>query len=583
MPIYSDDVLEDLRQGNDIVDIISQYVQLRQSGANYMGLCPFHREKSPSFSVSAQKQFFHCFGCGAGGNVFTFIMKIENFGFMDAVKFLADKINYTLPETSSRSSVSTTEKNTMYDIYKSAARFYYDSLQEPRGQAASAYLDGRRITPGIRRKFGLGYAPGGVALRNFLNTQGYEDKFLERAGLILESRGGRGFFDRFRDRLMFPIFDVTGKVIGFGGRILDKGEPKYLNSPKTPIFDKSFVLYGLNYARQAKTDTVVLVEGYTDVIAMYQGGFLNAVAPLGTAFTANHARILKRYFNQVIVLLDGDEAGWRATLRTIWLIYAAGFETNIKVAVLPDAKDPDEYLIRFGAEQLKKQFDDALDFVVHHIQAARKKYNITTPTERIAFLKEVSEVTKRFNTAIEREVYERYISEEYGISQAAIRDYMSTEEIESTFTPILTPPTARTVGPQKSRRDAVAHVLHSMAANSVLFDKIRAHLEACEMAEPLFVKLYQAIVSARERGREVILGDIITMLDSEEEQAAAAGLFASLTEYGTTEALHEALAQQIRLLKETWLDGQISGTDDVFALNELMKAKNLLKNTKIVL
>jgi DNA primase len=547
---YSQDVLEDLRQGNDIIDVISQYVQLKAGGTNHVGLCPFHNEKTPSFSVSPQKQLFHCFGCGESGNVFSFVMKIENYGFLDAVKFLADRINYNLPPLGSATPANIAEKNMIYDAYRLAARYYYDTLQSPQGRAAAAYLDRRRISHGMRRRFGLGVSPP-VGLYEMLAQKGYAMDFLVKAGLVMQdARDESRFYDRFRNRLMFPIFDVSGKVIGFGGRILGDGQPKYLNSPETPIFDKSRTLYGLNFARKAKADAMILVEGYMDVIALHQAGFANTVAALGTAFTANAARILSRYCKQALVLFDGDEAGWKAVLRTIWHLYSVGL--MVKVVVLPDAKDPDEYLTKFGAQMLAQRFSAATDFVVHHIQAARKKYDIDIPGERIAFLQEVSEVTKRLNTAIEREVYERLVSKEYGISQDAIREYKAKDDDGPIILPAkrLLP---KQTGETTAFADAASHILYSMAQNAELCGKITAHLRAEEMINPLYIKIFAAIEAARNRGAEIGPADIITAMESPQEQSAAAAMFSRVMEYIGMDAQYAALSQQILLVKREYL------------------------------
>ena len=555
---YSQDVLEDLRQGNDIIDVISQYVQLKAGGTNHMGLCPFHNEKSPSFSVSSQKQLFHCFGCGESGNVFSFVMKIENFGFLDAVKFLADRINYNLPPLGGATPANIAEKNQMYEAYRLAARYYYDLLQEPQGRPAAAYLDSRRITTAARRKFGLGFASHG-GLGSALAQKGYDTDFLVRAGLTMESsRPGDSHYDRFRNRLMFPIFDVSGKVISFGGRILGEGHPKYMNSPETPIFDKSRTLYGLNYARQAKTDTLILVEGYMDVIALYQVGFTNTVAALGTAFTANHARILSRYCKQAIVLFDGDTAGITATLRATWHLYSAGLAA--KVAVLPGAKDPDEYIINFGAQGMSRQLGAAMDFVEFQIEAARKKYNLDITAQKVGFLKEVSDILKRLNTAIEQDSYLRDISAIYGIDQSAIKEYIGSDD-DVGFIPTAKPRAARSSGQDRGYVDAVSHILHCMAHDEVLCGKITTLLAAHEMANPLHIKIFEAIVAARLRGAQIGPADVINAMDGADEHKAAAAIFANVIEYDGINIRYAALAQQIELVKKEYLRKSIDEMD----------------------
>jgi len=555
---YSQDVLEDLRQGNDIIDVISQYVQLKAAGANHMGLCPFHNERSGSFSVSAQKQLFHCFGCGESGNVFSFVMKIENFGFLDAVKFLAERINYNLPALGSAASANVAEKNQMYDAYRLAARYYYDLLQEPQGRVATAYLDERNITVAARRKFGLGVAASG-GLGDMLVQKGYSADFLVKAGLIMQdNRDSSRHYDRFRNRLMFPIFDVSGKVISFGGRILGEGQPKYMNSPETPIFDKSRTLYGLNYARQAKTDTMILVEGYMDVIALYQVGFTNTVAALGTAFTPNAARILSRYCKTTIVLFDGDAAGIKAALRATEHLYSAGIAA--RVATLPGAKDPDEYIINFGAQSLYQQLGMAMDFVDFQIETARKKYDLDSTAQKIGFLKEVAGILKRLNTAIEQDSYLRDISAKYGIDQAAMREHIGDRDNEIINIPS---PSQRSKprGQTKAFAEAASHILYSMAQEPGLCGKITAYLAAQEMSDPLYVKLYEAIVSARLRGMEASPASVITAMESPQDQKDAGVIFSQVTEYDSIETQYAALAQQIKLVKREYLQKTLAAID----------------------
>ena len=580
---YSQDVLEDLRQASDIIDVISQYVQLKQTGSNHMGLCPFHNEKSPSFSVSAQKQLFHCFGCGESGNVFSFVMKIENFGFLDAVKFLADRINYALPPLGDATSASIAEKNQIFELYRLAARYYYDLLQQPQGKTAATYLDSRRITPAARRKFGLGVSVSG-GLSDILFQKGYDAEFLVKAGLIMQSnRPGDGYYDRFRNRIMFPIFDVSGKVIGFGGRILGEGQPKYMNSPETPIFDKSRTLYGLNYARQAKTDTMILVEGYMDVIALYQAGFKNAVAALGTAFTANHARILSRYCKQVIVLFDGDTAGITAALRATGHLYSAGLAA--RVAVLPGAKDPDEFIINFGAQALNNRLSVAMDFVEFQIETARKKYDLDITAQKVGFLKEVSDILKRLNTAIERDSYLRDISVKYGIDQDAMKEHIGSGKDDA----IVIPAKARTrkpLGQSKAYADAVSHILYCMAQNREICEKIMVRINAQEMVNPLYIKLYNVIAGARGRGAETALADVITAMESAEEQKAASAVFAEIAEYDSIDAQYAALADQIKLVKVNYLEKLIDEMDkdkEFERFAGVSKELNQLKGQKISL
>ena len=346
---YPDDVIEEVRTRNDIVDVISQYVNLKKKGANYFGLCPFHNEKTASFSVNSEKQFYYCFGCGAAGNVFSFLMEMENLDFPEAMKKLAERAHINLPEPEKSAQVIAAEqtKQRLFDIHTAAGRYFYDCLQEKQGEQARAYLTKRQMDPRMARKFGIGYSPDSYdALFKHLKEKGFTLSDILKSGLVLENKDGKGYHDRFRGRLMFPIFDVQGRVVGFGGRILAKGEPKYLNSPETILFSKSRNLYGLNFAKAAKKRELILVEGYMDMLSIYQAGFKNVVASLGTAFNNDHARTLKRFADDVILLYDSDEAGTNAALRAIPVLVKNGF--RVKVTQVPDGKDPDEFIKKYG-------------------------------------------------------------------------------------------------------------------------------------------------------------------------------------------------------------------------------------------
>ena len=327
---YPDDVIEEVRTRNDIVDVISQYVNLKKKGANYFGLCPFHNEKSPSFSVSPGKQMYYCFGCGAGGNVITFVMEYENYSFVEAVKMLADRVGITLPEVeyTKEAKAAADLKNTLLEINRLAANYFYYQLKQPHGKIGYDYLKRRQLTDETIKRFGLGFAnKTSNDLYQYMRSKGYSDAILKETGLFfIEERGAH---DKFWNRVMFPILDVNNRVIGFGGRVMGEGEPKYLNSPETKLFDKSRNLYGLNYARTSRAKYMLICEGYMDVIALHQAGFTNAVASLGTAFTSQHAVLLKRYTDQVVLTYDSDGAGVRAALRAIPILKEVGMSVKV--------------------------------------------------------------------------------------------------------------------------------------------------------------------------------------------------------------------------------------------------------------
>ena len=359
MPYYSDDIIEEVRSRNDIVDVISQYVRLSKKGSTYFGLCPFHNEKTGSFSVSPNKQMYYCFGCGAGGNVFTFLMEYENFTFGEAMEALADRAGVELPkqEYTSAQRQEADKRARLLEINKEAAKYFYMLLRGERGVRALSYFRKRELSDETMQKFGLGYSDQySDDLYRYLRKKGYEDDILKESGLVSidERRGG---YDKFWNRAMFPIMDVHNKVIGFGGRVMGDGEPKYLNSPETKIFDKSRNLYGLNFARSTKKPQLLLCEGYMDVIALHQAGFDNAVASLGTALTSGHANLLKRYTKNVYLTYDSDGAGVKAALRAIPILKEVGITT--KVINMKPYKDPDEFIKALGAEEYQKRIDTA--------------------------------------------------------------------------------------------------------------------------------------------------------------------------------------------------------------------------------
>ena len=425
MPYYSDEIIEEVRSRSDIVDVISQYVNLQKKGSQYFGLCPFHNEKTGSFSVSPQKQMYYCFGCHAGGNVFSFVMAYENMTFKEAVEMLAPRAGVTLPERS----MTTAEKqradkrSRLFEINKEAAAFYYKLLRSDQGQMAMNYFTGRELTPETMQKFGLGCTTRySDSLYKFLRQKGYEDDILKECGLITidEKRGGH---DKFWNRAMFPIFDANGKVVAFGGRVMGDGEPKYLNSPETDIFNKSKTLFGLFLARKSKREQFILCEGYMDVISLHQAGFDNAVASLGTAFTEGHAGILKRYVRDVYLSYDFDDAGQDACIRAIPILKRAGI--SCKIINMSPYKDPDEFIKKLGAEEYEKRIQDAENSFMYLVRMEEKKYDMTDPEKKSAFQKKVAYmIVTEFETQLERENYTESVANAFRIPHEALKKYI---------------------------------------------------------------------------------------------------------------------------------------------------------------
>ena len=373
--MYASEVIDEVVSRSDIVDIISGYIKLKKNGSSYVGLCPFHNEKSPSFSVSPGKQLYHCFGCGVGGNVITFVMEYENYTFLEAVKYLADKAGMQLPETSYSEEEKKNRdlKAKLLEINKIAATYYYHQLKAENGKIGLSYLQKRGLSDTTINRFGLGYAgQTGNALYQYLKSKGYDDALLKETGLFTYERG---IHDKFWNRVMFPIMDINNKVIGFGGRVMGDAKPKYLNSPETKLFDKSRNLYGLNAARISRKSNMIICEGYMDVISLHQAGFTQAVASLGTALTPGQAALMKRYTDNVLITYDSDAAGVKAALRAIPILKEAGLTT--KVINMQPYKDPDEFIKALGSEAFQERIDKAENSFMYEIGVLEKEYDRT--------------------------------------------------------------------------------------------------------------------------------------------------------------------------------------------------------------
>ena len=403
---YSNELVEEVRQSNDIVSVISQYIGLKRKGNNYFGLCPFHNEKSPSFSVAQDKQMYHCFGCNMSGNVITFLMEYEKYTFVEAIENLAERANIELPKTAETGYYKSNndKKAKLLEINKEAAKFYCKYLKVEAGKLGYKYLKNRNLDDDIITQFGLGYASQySNSLLNYLKSKDYSVDELKEAGLVnIDDR--HGAYDKFFNRVIFPIQDVNNKVIGFGGRVMGDGKPKYLNSPETMIFDKSRNLYGLNLARTSRKSNIIVCEGYMDVIALHQAGFNQSVASLGTALTPGQANLLKRYTKDILLIYDSDDAGIKATMRAIPIFREVGIAT--RVVSLKPYKDPDEFISKLGGEEFQKRLDEASNSFIFTIDVIRMKYDINDPEQKTRFYNEVSvEIAKTFTEELERENY----------------------------------------------------------------------------------------------------------------------------------------------------------------------------------
>ena len=415
---YSDELIDEIKNNNDIVDVVSQYVALKRSGRNYFGLCPFHNEKSPSFAVSPDKQIFHCFGCGVGGNVIHFISKIEGLNFRESIELLAEKANITLPKLDSVGDNKTQElKDKIYQINKETAYFYHENLYKPSAKPAQEYVKKRKLNNATLKNFIIGYSGNFDELYKFLKSKGFSDEAILASDLVNRNERGQ-YIDRFRHRLMFPIQDVRGRIIAFGGRVLDDSKPKYINSPENLVYSKGRNLFGLFNAKKGDTKKILIVEGYMDVISLHQRGITNVVASLGTALTEAQGRLLRRSSEQVILGYDADGAGQEAIMRGLDILKNLG--CDVRVLQISGAKDPDEYVTKFGEDRLKKCIDNAISLVEFKVKVLKRNLNLENTGDKIKFLNEIAKILSKVENSMEQEIYIEKISKEYNISKESL-------------------------------------------------------------------------------------------------------------------------------------------------------------------
>ena len=419
MARYSDEIIDDVRQSNDIVDVISQYVRLKRSGRNYFGLCPFHNEKSPSFSVSPEKQIFHCFGCGVGGNVFTFLTKIEGINFVEAVQLLAERANIQLPTLEDNvDSAKEALKAKVYKVNEFTAKYYHENLYRPESKIAQEYIKKRKLSNETLKAFQIGFSGKFDELYKELKKQGFEDREILESGLVNKNERGQ-YIDRYRNRLMFPICDARGRVIAFGGRVLDDSKPKYINSPENIVYSKGRHLYGLNVAKKYDIKKrLLIVEGYMDVVSLHQREIHNVVASLGTALTQQQGYLLRNNTEQIILSYDSDEAGQTAKVRAMEILQNMG--CDIRVLQMEGAKDPDEYVIKYGNARFQNLVDKAISVIEFKVKILRQSLNLESTNDKIKFLNEIAKLISKIDNSMEREVYIEKIAKEYDVSKEAI-------------------------------------------------------------------------------------------------------------------------------------------------------------------
>lgn len=584
---YSDDIIEEVRQKNDIVDVVSQYVKLTRKGSSYFGLCPFHNEKTPSFSVTPGKQMYYCFGCGAGGNVFNFIMEYENYTFGEALKHLADRAGVELPQIEYSKEVreKAQERAELLEINKQAAQYFYYQLRTEKGAQGYQYLTGRGLSEETMRKFGLGYSDKfGGGLYQFLKSKGYGDDRLRESGLFnVDER--HGMYDKFWNRVIFPIMDVNNRVIGFGGRVMGDGKPKYLNSPETKIFDKSRNLYGLNVARTTRRKYLILCEGYMDVISMHQAGFTNAVASLGTALTSGHASLLKRYTQEVLLLYDSDEAGVRAALRAIPILREAG--VNSRVVNLRPYKDPDEFIKNLGAEAFEERLEQASDSFMFRVSIAESEFPMEEPQGQNRFFERCAEMLLELKDELERNLYIEAIVKkyrgQYGISVEDLRKRVNTLALKGTPAERRIQPKKSQEGAPKKKKDSASDQAQKLMLTWIvtypkIFDKVAQYLTPEDFVVPLYREVAQMLFSQREEG-EINPARLLNSFTDSEEQREVASLFNATIHLETPKEQDQAFADTLLRIKTESLAERNRNWNptDMAGLQEIIKAKKELE------
>ena len=578
---YPDELIEEVRMKNDIVDVISGYVRLQKKGANYFGLCPFHNEKSPSFSVSPGKQMYYCFGCGAGGNVYTFIQEYENYTFPEAVKMLADRAGVNLPEIeySEEAKKAESKRSRLLEINKEAAKYFYFQLRARQGETGYRYLRDRQLSDETIKKFGLGFAnKTSNDLVQYLRSKGYSPELIHEAGLCNVDEK-HGMYDKFWNRVIFPIEDINHRVIGFGGRVMGDGTPKYLNSPETPIFDKSRNLYGLNFARTSRKGNIILCEGYMDVISMHQAGFDQAVASLGTAFTLGQASLLKRYTKEVLLSYDSDGAGVKAALRAIGILKEAGLTG--KIISLEPYKDPDEFMKNLGKEAFQERIDHAENSFLFEIRMLEKEYNLSDPEDKTRFHREIARKLCDFSEEVERENYIEAVAEKYHIGFENLRKLVGSIAAQTGLAkPVERPKSGihKKTPPEENSKKTQRLLLTWLVEDPQLYKKIERFIGPEDFTEELYVRVAERLFAGLEKG-ELNAASIISLFPDEEEQREVASLFNTrLMEPETIQekekAFHDILVSVKRISYE--YNTSRLGTD-VEALNRVIEGKKALE------
>lgn len=578
---YPDDLVEEVRVRNDIVDVIGSYIHLQKKGSNHFGLCPFHNEKSGSFSVSAPKQMFHCFGCGVSGNVYTFLMKYENMTFVEALQALADRAGVKLPEVelSAEEKRKNNLKKSILEANKEAAKYFYYQLKDESGKAGYDYLKNRELSDETIKNFGLGFARAGRGqLYGYLKSKQFSDEVLAKSGLfIIDEKNG--MVDKFWNRVMFPIMDVNHRVIAFGGRVMGDGKPKYLNTQETEVFDKSRNLYGLNFARSSRKKNLIICEGYMDVIALHQAGFNQAVASLGTALTSGHASLMRRYTDEVLLTYDSDEAGITAALRAIPILKAAGL--TARVINMQPYKDPDEFIKNLGADEFQKRIENAENSFYYEIRMLERGFDFKDPESKTKFFNEVAKRILRFEDELERENYIEGICDKYSVDKSKMQKSVATQAMKaeglSTFERPKSGINSEKKDPNEGIKKIQKIILTWICNSKSVYKQIKPYIEVDDFSEDIYRKAASVLFEQIENG-QLNEAKIIGFFTDEEEQTEVASLFNTNGEEIEEGDLGKALKDYIKRIIQYRIDA-ISKDDTLDVAEQWnlnIKKKNLL-------
>lgn len=584
MPWYSEEQIEEVRSRSDIVSVIGRYVRLKRAGSGYTGLCPFHNEKTPSFHVNPARQMYKCFGCGVGGNVLTFVMEYENLTFPEAMEMLAQENGIELPkqELTAQQKQQESLRQTLLEINKKAARYYFALLKSPRGKPGYDYLTGRGLSDETILHFGLGYAgQGGGELYQYMKKEGYSDSVLKETGLFKMDE--RGAYDKFWNRVMFPIMDANNRVIGFGGRVMGDAKPKYLNSPETKIFDKSRNLFGLNYAKRGKRSNMILCEGYMDVIALHQAGFTNAVASLGTAFTEQQANLIRRYTDEVLLTYDSDGAGIKAAMRAIPMLRRSGITG--KVIHMEPYKDPDEFIKNLGAEEFEKRMEEAQNSFFFEIEVIKKNYSMSDPEQKTKFIHEIARKLLVFEDKIQRDNYLEAVAARYNIKTEDLRQLVVRygNQMPSGYQEVMEERQQERIrkGKKKETREGISYsyrlLLSWLIEEPKLFVQIREWIKPEDFEEGLYRTVAKELYDQLDRG-DLEPARIIGHFEEVEDQNKVASMFQ--TSFGSkieNDEKKKAITDLILKIKEHSIERQAGQITDLNELQKLVQQKKMLQ------